>query len=45
MAREFLLAIVEQAREQRLLSKEHFSVDLAESLERSTSTKAQITPA
>ena len=27
MAREFLLAIVEQAREQRLLSKEHFSVD------------------
>ena len=27
MAREFLLAIVEQAREQRLLSEEHFSVD------------------
>ena len=27
MAREFLLAIVEQAREQGLLSEEHFSVD------------------
>ena len=27
VAREFLLAIVEQAREQRLLSEEHFSVD------------------
>ena len=27
MAREFLLAIVEQAREQRLLSEEQFSVD------------------
>ena len=26
-AREFLLAVVEQAREQRLLSEEHFSVD------------------
>ena len=27
VAREFLLEIVEQAREQRLLSEEHFSVD------------------
>ena len=27
VAREFLLQIVEQAREQRLLSEEHFSVD------------------